>query len=340
MPPREPGTPPLGQLLVQRGVLTSTQLHQIALEERVTGKALGDIILERGLASPEVLKNASADIADVPTEPSLGSTASGMSENTLPQTEEDAEWRRSLLRLADGENQDVDMQERTPDRRQGGLRARAARRLDEYLAAAAADLDARWETLRDRSLALEREAERLAATESALTNRARRLREIGIPDQSVARQIDSLLEVIAERDAQIALRASEAATHERLLAEKEEHAVALAASIDAVRAELQAAATDIARRDEVVARLEQERATHARELANTREQLGDRTRRVSELERLIREKEGALSAAQQKLRELRARRDLFVRDLAARLDDELARAAREEAADGRPPAHA
>src|SRR5215831_19078594 len=123
MQSRQPGTPPLGQLLVDRGVITSTQLYQISLEQRITGKPLREIMIERGLVSSEVMENASDGSTEALGDPTTGSDVPEEDHGDTPR----------------------------------GLRARAARRLDEYLAATAAELDERGEMLETRSLALEQQ---------------------------------------------------------------------------------------------------------------------------------------------------------------------------------------
>jgi DNA repair exonuclease SbcCD ATPase subunit len=242
MQSRQPGTPPLGQLLVDRGVLTSTQLYQISLEQRITGKPLREIIIERGLASSELLENTSDGSTEAPDDPTPGSEAPAESQEDRPR----------------------------------GLRARAARRLDEYLAAAAAELDERGEMLERRSLALEQEAERLASAESALDERARRLGRLDIHDEDASSRIDHLIRVVAGRDAQI-----EDLTKERDQARDE---------LAHTQEKLASSETEGASRERLLtARLEQETARQADELARMRAQ-----------------SEAALTSAREQLRELEA----------------------------------
>lgn len=59
---------PLGQVLVDRGVITSQQLED-ALTHRTPGLKLGGYMVQRGLVSPEELAKALAEQAHVPMEP-------------------------------------------------------------------------------------------------------------------------------------------------------------------------------------------------------------------------------------------------------------------------------
>lgn len=208
MQPRQPGTPPLGQLLVDRGVITSTQLYQISLEQRVTGKPLGEIILERGLASSELLENTSDGGARPPDD--FATRSEGPAEN----------------------------QDETPR----GLRARAARRLDGYLAATAAELDERGEVLKRRSVELEQKAEELASAESALDERTQRLRHLDIHDEDASRRIDHLIQVVAEREAKIEALTEERdqarARFEQETARRAEELASMATAITATQDEL------------------------------------------------------------------------------------------------------
>jgi len=268
MKPRDPGTPPLGQLLVDRGVLTSTQLYQVSLEQRVTGKPLGVIIMERGLASPDVLEDASDSSSDEVPIPSPLSV-----EEAAP----------------------------TPEEGPRGLRERAARRLDAYLAATAAELDERGETLGRRSLELDAQAERLTAAESELEQRSRRLHQLGIEDANATQRMDQLLQVVAGRDAQVEEIAQErdrarkelALAREQLAAKGEQAARAEAtftAAEDQLRdleAENAALKASCREAEAVLVGLQQSQRTQAEELAHARRLLDERSQRMSELERAL-----------------------------------------------------
>lgn len=172
----------------------------------------------------------------------------------------DAEWRRRLFGLADDEGDDAAEPAKTQKRRSRGLRARAAQRLDEYLAATAAELDERGETLRQQSIELEREAERIATAQSAIDQRALRIHELGIADEEATRQLDRLVDVVAERDARIA-----EVTKDRDVARSE---LALA------REKLSSSATEVAQLEQMIASLTDELARAA--------MLDERTARASE----------------------------------------------------------
>src|SRR5262249_27895586 len=201
----------------------------------------------------------------------------------------DAEWRRRLFGLADDEGDDATQPAKTQERRSRGLRARAAQRLDEYVATTAAELDERGETLRQQSVELEREAERIATAQSALDQRARRIHELGIADEEATRQLDRLVEVVAERDAQIA-----EVTKDRDIARGE---------LALVRQKLASSGTEfterqrlLAEREEHVAQLEQVIATQTADLAQARALLDEYAARASELKRDLAERERELSA--------------------------------------------
>src|SRR5262249_4299990 len=187
----------------------------------------------------------------------------------------DAEWRRRLFGLADDEGDDATQPAKTQERRSRGLRARAAQRLDEYLATTAAELDERGETLRQQSVELEREAERIATAKSALDQRARRIHELGIAEEEATGQLDRLVEVVAERDAQIA-----EVTKDRDVARAE---LALA------REKLALSATQVTERERLlagsekhVAQLEQVIATQTADLAQARALLDEYAAQASE----------------------------------------------------------
>jgi hypothetical protein len=232
---------------VDRGVLTSTQLYQVSLEQRVTGKPLGVIIMERGLASPDVLE----DVSD-----------SGSDEVPIP----------SPL--------NVEEAAQTSEERPRGLRERAARRLDVYLAATAAELDERGETLEQRS---------------------KRLHQLGIEDANATQRMDQLLQVVAGRDAQVEEIAHErdrarkelALAREQLAAKGEQAARAEAtftAAEDQLRdleAENAALKASCREAEAVLVGLQQSQRTQAEELAHARRLLDERSQRMSELERAL-----------------------------------------------------
>lgn len=57
---RRPGTPPLGRLLVERGVLGEAQLAVALREQRRTGRRLGDLVVALRFASAEDVARALA----------------------------------------------------------------------------------------------------------------------------------------------------------------------------------------------------------------------------------------------------------------------------------------
>jgi predicted nucleic acid-binding Zn-ribbon protein len=52
---------PLGELIVERGLITHEQLEDALLEQRITRKRLGTILVEKGIVSAETLTNALVD---------------------------------------------------------------------------------------------------------------------------------------------------------------------------------------------------------------------------------------------------------------------------------------
>ena len=66
-----PGRPTkrLGELLVQRHLITPEQLEQVLLEQRSTGQFLGTMLLRLGLITPEALLVTLAQQFGIPCEP-------------------------------------------------------------------------------------------------------------------------------------------------------------------------------------------------------------------------------------------------------------------------------
>jgi hypothetical protein len=72
-PPQTPWRP-LGQILVEQGLLTDEDLASVLAEQRRTGRKLGEIVIERGLVSWPSLTNALAAQygLELPTENGFG----------------------------------------------------------------------------------------------------------------------------------------------------------------------------------------------------------------------------------------------------------------------------
>jgi hypothetical protein len=107
IPPR-----PLGELLLQRGVLTAAQLEQVLAEQQRNGRSLAEIIIERGFANYHAVERALAGGSG--TAPTAGegasqpnnviafaNTARGGQSPDRGRAEDDAAWRRRLFDLAE-----------------------------------------------------------------------------------------------------------------------------------------------------------------------------------------------------------------------------------------------
>jgi hypothetical protein len=57
----QPPTPPLGQLLVRKGLLSPNDLFSALVEHRTTGKQIGEILVKRRLITREQLDEALAE---------------------------------------------------------------------------------------------------------------------------------------------------------------------------------------------------------------------------------------------------------------------------------------
>ncbi|MCD6134256.1 MAG: Flp pilus assembly complex ATPase component TadA [Candidatus Omnitrophica bacterium] len=57
----------LGEILVERGIITRTQLEEALKEQKLTGQKIGDILVEKGLITQEELNGALAVQREVPT---------------------------------------------------------------------------------------------------------------------------------------------------------------------------------------------------------------------------------------------------------------------------------
>ena len=57
----------LGEILIERGIITKEQLAEVLKEQKLTGQKLGDILIEKGLVTQEELNGALAVQREVPT---------------------------------------------------------------------------------------------------------------------------------------------------------------------------------------------------------------------------------------------------------------------------------
>jgi hypothetical protein len=264
IPPR-----PLGQLLVERGVLTATQLEQALDEQQRNGTSLTEIIIERGFAEPHMLETVlagesgmaptSGDVAwQANNVIAFANTARGGQSPANPLQDfggnkpladgrnEDAEWRRKLFDLAEDPSDKSAGSPRERPRPPRGIRGKLARNLEAYLARTAAELDERGEALQRQSIALEQELQRVAGAEAALDQRALRLRELDLAGKETATQIDELLGLIAERDVRL----------EELSNDRDD----VRQELELVQAELARAHAESAERDRLLSSSEKEAA--------------------------------------------------------------------------------
>ena len=52
---------PLGELIVERGLITQEQLEDALLEQKITRKRLGTILVDRGIVTADQLTNSLVD---------------------------------------------------------------------------------------------------------------------------------------------------------------------------------------------------------------------------------------------------------------------------------------
>ncbi len=313
---------PLGQLLVERGVLTEAQLEHALAEQRETGRSLGDIIVQRDFATSVVLENAleGSDLGGRTGNVIEFATSRSSPTSDADGRDGDVEWRRKLFDLGEdaGEASPPTLPER--ESRPRGMRARLTRSLEAYLSRTAADLDERGEALLARSRALEDESGRLDEIEVVLERRAQRLRELELAGKETATQIDELVALLAERDAtlkeisrdrdgarrelesaeqRLAESAAAAVERDRLLVSSDAKAAGLEEEIEALRAAQRES-------EATFAGISRDRDDARRELEGAQRRLAESAAAAVERDRLLVSSDAKAAGLEEEIEALRA----------------------------------
>ena len=341
---------PLGQLLVEHGVITADQLEHVLSVHAETGRPLADIIIERRFATRETVDAAlgaesGQARASVPTS-NVIAFASTNRGRPSSEADGDAEWRRTLFGLGPGEDEDEDENESAaattpaePRDTPRGIRGKLARSLEAYLAKTAAELDERGEALQRRSVVLEEELRRIANAEAALESRAVRLRGLDLAGREAGTQIDELLGLVAERDkaleeisadrdsarrelelSQDELQTSRAvsAERDRMLSASERSVAELSEELDAARARGRQVGRSLAERDESLAKLELANTAQLSEIAALRSALTEARDESAQRERQRTSVEAARAALKEEVERTRDHSHTLQESLAQR----------------------
>ncbi len=284
--------PGLGQLLIERGVLTPAQLERVLAAQKHNDKPLSDLILEHGLAERQMIEAALADhsLSQESNVIAFDSAARGWS--GLP--EEEAEWRRRLFDLAGSSEATPPAESSRKPPKPRGFKRKLARNLEAYLARTAAELDERGEALQRRSIALAEELEQVSTAEAAVEERARRLRELDLASGELASRIDELLGLIGERDARLEALTSQqddlgkrlelaqagitqaeavVAEREEQLLSQEERIAQLLQEVEASDTRRRLAERHLTEREETMTRLQTANEAQLKNLAEVRDSL-------------------------------------------------------------------
>jgi chromosome segregation ATPase len=350
---------PLGQLLVEHGVITADQLEQVLSEHATTNRPLADIIIERRFANRETV-DAALGAESGQAEASAAASnviafASTHRGRPSSETVGDAEWRRKLFGISPDEDEHesaaptsrVEARD-TPRDTPGGIRGKLARSLEAYLARTAAELDERGEALQRRSIALDEEMQRIADAEAVLESRAVRIRELNLADRQGRAQIDGLLGLVADRDEALAeisidrdsarrelervqdeLETSRAvsAERDRMLSASERKFVELSEELDAARARGRQDERTLAEREESLAELEQANKAQLGDIAALQGALAEARDESAQRERVRASVEVERTALEEELQRTRdqvqtLRESLTQRDqMVAQLDE-------------------
>jgi chromosome segregation ATPase len=346
--------PALGQLLIERGVLTPAQFERVLAVHKDNDKPLSDIIVEHGLAERHMIEAALADHSgskesNVIAIDSAARAASG-------SADEEAEWRRRLFDLA-GSSDATSAESSSQPPRPRGFKRKLARNLEAYLARTAAELDERGEILQRRTTALAEELERVSTAEAAVEKRARRLHELDLAGGELASRIDELLGLIGERDARLEALTSQhddlgkrlelaqtgfaqaqavVAEREDQLLSREERIAGLLQEVEALqtaneaqlenlaeaRGSLAGALAECAQRDDQLRASELTRASIGEELERTSARLRTAEQNLAERDEMLAKLEAANAAQLDDLGELRGVLDERITRI-AELEQEL-----------------
>jgi chromosome segregation ATPase len=318
--------PGLGQLLIERGVLTPAQLERVLAAQKHNDKPLSELIFEHGLAERHMIEAALADhsLSQESNVIAFDSAARGWS--GLP--EEDAEWRRRLFDLAGSSDAKPPAESSRKPPKPRGFKRKLARNLEAYLARTAAELDERGEALQRRSIALAEELEQVSTAEAAVEERARRLRELDLASGELASRIDELLGLIGERDArlealtnqqddlgkrlelaQAGITQAEAVVAEReeQLLSREERIAQLLQEVEASDTSRRLAERNLAEREETMTRLQTANEAQLTNLAEVRDSLAGALAERAQRDDQLRSSESTRAAVAEELERTSAR---------------------------------
>lgn len=179
---------PLGQILVERGLISRAELEEALSEQRKTGRRLGEILLAHRLITRPSLARALLDQQGLALERDRGFGSglfAAIERRASPRLAETDDGAASAPRLADG----------TDPGRGGSAEARASvRRTAEAVNAVPLELldqpvvDARLADIEARLAALQREVERLLALEDEVAAVRARLDGASGPKRAPARR--------------------------------------------------------------------------------------------------------------------------------------------------------
>jgi DNA repair exonuclease SbcCD ATPase subunit len=310
---------PLGLLLVEQGLLTDDELEQALAQQQVTGKRLGETIVECGFVSPPDLSNALAAQYGIKltTEKGFGT---GLRAQIQRRYESDR-GRPTLESVPDRHRPSPEevLPEVIEPEAPPPAEAMLLTQLEEQWARLAAAEESLAARDRDLALVLAERDQRRAQAER-LARRARRGREeqAGRNERRRA-QVVRFVERVRARDAQLALHEAELSDRSHVAAQLEEQRARLAAAERQLAEREQelaaltaARAAELERRDEQLAALtadrDRRRAQAVRFVQGSRKlqaELGARDQLTRELE----EQRARLAAAEQQLAAVAAERD-------------------------------
>ncbi|HSC92964.1 MAG TPA: hypothetical protein VLB86_15025 [Gaiellaceae bacterium] len=183
------GWRPLGELLVEKGVISAEELGDALEEQQVSGLRLGEILIARGFASRPGIAEALAEQRGLVLEPERGF-------GTGLRGQIERRHREQRLHVVDDEGAEAD---------DDGVAARLERSLDESLVATAAALGERDESDRLRG-EVERLMEGLAAAAQRIAELEANLARRDDEAESLDATIDRARRHVAERRERLPLQ--------------------------------------------------------------------------------------------------------------------------------------
>ena len=183
------GWRPLGELLVEKGVISAEELDDALEEQQVSGLRLGEILIARGFASRPGIAEALAEQRGLVLEPERGF-------GTGLRGQIERRHREQRLHVVDDEGAEAD---------DDGVAARLERSLDESLVATAAALGERDESDRLRG-EVERLMEGLAAAAQRIAELEATLARRDDEGERLDATIDRARQHVAERRERLPLQ--------------------------------------------------------------------------------------------------------------------------------------